>query len=71
MDKVKISRPEAYSKFIHGDMSVMNDEVSRLFSQAKKYEKEQSMQFFYIKENDLVLLEIYWDNERVYELTFG
>lgn len=70
MSKFKISRIEAYSLFNETDFTVMDDELHTVFNSDQRGEQEQTMQFFLI-EKDMVLLEIYWDDEKVCEYTFG
>lgn len=70
MEKVRITRPEAYSKFKEEDFELMDEELNRLYQESKEAGKEQTMEFFYMKEKDLVILEIYWDLELVSEITY-
>lgn len=71
MGKIKINDAEAFERFQADDFDVFNYEMDRLTSQSIELEKEQKRQFFYVTNKDVILLEIYWDAELVYEATFG
>lgn len=71
MEKIKISRIEAYSKFVEGDFEVMDEELERLYFQSKEFGKVQTMDFHFLPGRDVILLEVLWDEDLVYEITFG
>ena len=67
----RISRSEAYSKLSKEDFTTVKHEVDTLYSSAEAFGKVQAMQFFYIEEIEVTILYIYWDGERIHELTLG
>lgn len=70
MKKIKISKPQAYSRFNEEDFENMNYRTQKLFDHGKQLGKKTTAQFFYEEEKDLIILEVYWNEELISEFIY-
>lgn len=66
---IKISNTDAYQGMDKIDISVMEDEIYTCFNSDQRGEREQTQQFFLLDETTIIL-EVYWNGERVHEVSF-
>lgn len=66
---IKISKVEAYQSFNETDFSVMEDELYLCASSDQRGDREQKQQFFLLDETTIIL-EIYWNDEKVRTVAF-
>lgn len=66
---IRISATKAYQGMDKIDLSVMDDELHLCFGTDQRDERKQTHQFYLDNKNNIIL-NIYWNNEKVHTVAF-
>lgn len=66
----RIPKAKAYQSIDENDFAVMEDEIYLCFNSDQRRGRKQTERFYIVNE-ETIMLEIYWDDECVQDVTFS